>query len=616
MPDQDTITQLSSIVNELQKQTQSQQQLLAKQSQKIIDLERGSSKQVAVQQGTDTKTEYKLHILESSNYMIWKNHMENILDAKGLLQTVQGNGPVDEAREKSARALLTSALSNNNQTKVINCKTAKDIWQRLESSFENKTASEKQSLYMKFHSFKIRSVNEISDSISKIENLAARLNSLGEKTSDEHVIAVIIAALPKAFDTFKAVWKGTPEKERTLNNLISRINADIPEMLRKDLQEETALVAKHYKGQKRFRPRKFARTNEYGTNRFQKATNSDSAKGRAGGAGGQGFIQHDNSTDRGKQGKGGSGNRFYRRAAPAGNCFYCDKPGHQAKDCRKKQSDKGQTVAYMARVIDDGKIVAEGISRSSNDDEPLEGQRSVEALQVDRVIVNNNKAGPGLSTDLETINEADNTAGCCVITQHDLSTDRLVDEAKAELTVSNGTSDHGLVDEAPIGVAGHSEISPRDDNANRIVDETEPKLASAHVESRIDSREGESDHGMINEARGAAAFLASLRDKANPDRCELTHNSVPPNEPNDETIESRNLVPELFNPCNPMETCDIESPSSPKIGRNDLRRAQAMRASIDKVPLWIRDPVLDDPHSLNLAVRTTVESKEINSERD
>lgn len=180
MTDQDSITHLTSVVTELQKQTQSQQQLLAKQSQRIIDLEKTPGRQVAVHQGTDGKMEYKLHILESANYMIWKNHMENILDAKGLLQTVLGTGPIDEAKEKSARALLTSALSNNNQTKVINCRTAKDIWQRLESSFENKTASEKQSLYLKFHSFKIRSVNEVSDSISKIENLAARLNSLGE----------------------------------------------------------------------------------------------------------------------------------------------------------------------------------------------------------------------------------------------------------------------------------------------------------------------------------------------------------------------------------------------------------------------------------------------------
>ena len=32
------------------------------------------------------------------------------------------------------------------------------------------------------------------------------------------------------------------------------------------------------------------------------------------------------------------------------SCFYCEKPGHQAKDCRKKQTDRGQPSGHFKTV--------------------------------------------------------------------------------------------------------------------------------------------------------------------------------------------------------------------------------------------------------------------------
>ena len=66
------------------------------------------------------------------------------------------------------------------------------------------------------------------------------------------------------------------------------------------------------------------------------------------------------ATKDGKGGKDGKkkGNRKFKSAS-SGNCFYCDKPGHQKKECRKrladvedkeKNSDSGNKTAAVAFV--------------------------------------------------------------------------------------------------------------------------------------------------------------------------------------------------------------------------------------------------------------------------
>ena len=83
------------------------------------------------------KFDYKLHTLEKNNYIIWKPHMKNILEVKGLLSTIQQEDS-DPQKERQARALLTSALSTDNQMKVINCVSAFKIWSRLEAIYDVK----------------------------------------------------------------------------------------------------------------------------------------------------------------------------------------------------------------------------------------------------------------------------------------------------------------------------------------------------------------------------------------------------------------------------------------------------------------------------------------------
>ena len=209
--------------------------------------------QIAVVADVPQRIEYKLHTLEKSNYITWRVHMTNILEAKGLLEATQTE-LVSGSLERQARALLTSALSDDNQMKVVNCHTAYKIWKRLEATYENKSSFERENLLNKLHSYKISSGKDISNAISDMENIAAKLHLLGEKVSDESLMSAVLRALPKQFSTFITVWKGTAQQERTIENLLTRLMAEVADAE----PEERALLANQPRfgggPVKRFRP--------------------------------------------------------------------------------------------------------------------------------------------------------------------------------------------------------------------------------------------------------------------------------------------------------------------------------------------------------------------------
>lgn len=183
--------------------------------------------EVTVKASESSRGDYRMHILDSTNYTIWSQHTKNVLEAKGLLDAVKDDAKVDVNIECQARAILTSSMNADNQMKVINCKTAFKIWTRLKSIYSNTSSFQKENLLNKLHSYKISSTAEISQGISEMESIAAQLGLLNEVVSNESLMSAILRALPRNFKTFITVWKGTPAAERTIDNLLTRLMAEV-----------------------------------------------------------------------------------------------------------------------------------------------------------------------------------------------------------------------------------------------------------------------------------------------------------------------------------------------------------------------------------------------------
>lgn len=202
-----------------------------------------------------------------------------VLAAKGLVTCITG-ACQDQAKNHQAATLLASALSQQNMQRVINCTTAKEIWEALEANFENKSSTEKTMLLEEFTSFKIRSLSEVSAKIGEIQALAAKLKSFSVKIDDDLIISILLKALPESMKTWSSTWRQVNAEKPSLNGLITGIMAEIKTMKK---PESSALVA---------------RTKSNWNNK----------------TGGNSKI--DSST-----------------------CHYCKKTGHWIRDCRKKKSD-------------------------------------------------------------------------------------------------------------------------------------------------------------------------------------------------------------------------------------------------------------------------------------
>jgi len=133
---------------------------------------------------------------------------------------------------------------------------------------------------------------DMASFISKIKNLAFRLNALSTKIDNKMLISKILAALPKEYVYFVSAWESIETEKKTLDNLTARL---IGEEIRIYPKEEEKAVA--YKTSQR----KCNKCNKFG--HLAKFCRSK-------------FPDKDKSQIR---------------------CFKCNKNGHIAKYCKEEE---------------------------------------------------------------------------------------------------------------------------------------------------------------------------------------------------------------------------------------------------------------------------------------
>ena len=82
----------------------------------------------------------RIEPLGVENYATWKVRMRLILVSKGLWSAVTGEeDKVDQKQSELALALIGLSVQDFHLTTVGQCKTAKELWELLESTFQAKT---------------------------------------------------------------------------------------------------------------------------------------------------------------------------------------------------------------------------------------------------------------------------------------------------------------------------------------------------------------------------------------------------------------------------------------------------------------------------------------------
>ena len=253
-------------------------------------------------------TTHTMRKLGGKNYQLWKYQVLDILTAHDIEGMIDGSNPKPGAdadvklqkawkRDNSkAKHIITSSIDDDQMESILTCATAQEIWETLAAQHEQKSESNKVLLIQRFFDCNMASNDTVAKYITKIRNLVQALNDIGEKMSDEIVMAKILKGLPPKYSTFVTAWDSVDVSKQTLKALEERLIKQEGRMTAEDEEASAFVTAKFENKQK------------------QKADDPDVKK-----------------------------------------CYSCGIPGHFAKNCRKRHRKRGKRRENSSNVNGAGK---------------------------------------------------------------------------------------------------------------------------------------------------------------------------------------------------------------------------------------------------------------------
>jgi hypothetical protein len=158
----------------------------------------------------------KAPIFNGTNFAFWKVRMRTYLMSLGadvweVVETGYTKPTVflskDEKLEftfnaKAMNAIL-SGLAESEFVKVMNLQTAKEMWEKLISSYEENEKvkdAKLQTHRLRFEQLRMNEDENISKFFLKVDEMVNAMRGLGETIDDSHLVQKILRSLPERFN--------------------------------------------------------------------------------------------------------------------------------------------------------------------------------------------------------------------------------------------------------------------------------------------------------------------------------------------------------------------------------------------------------------------------------
>lgn len=105
----------------------------------------------------------------------------------------------------------------------MNCDSARDMWKKLESVYEQKSKTSIHLLQQKFFLYTNPPEDDIAVHIAKLQGMVQKLKDLGEVIPDSMLNTKILMTLPENLMHFQTAWESTAVAEQTIENLTNRL---------------------------------------------------------------------------------------------------------------------------------------------------------------------------------------------------------------------------------------------------------------------------------------------------------------------------------------------------------------------------------------------------------
>ena len=123
-------------------------------------------------------------------------------------------------RDKQAFSILIQLVDKPILHQIINCKTSKEIWDKLALIHQRTAVQSLYQLQETYYNMRLGENDDMATFIGKIEMLNSQIEELGARPfSEEMVISKMLSNLPAPYDTFQTMWKTVASEQQTLSNL-------------------------------------------------------------------------------------------------------------------------------------------------------------------------------------------------------------------------------------------------------------------------------------------------------------------------------------------------------------------------------------------------------------
>ncbi|KAK6137871.1 hypothetical protein DH2020_028379 [Rehmannia glutinosa] len=289
---------------------------------------------------------FQVPMLNTSNYDNWSIKMKALLGAhevwdiveKGyvepqdeatLSQTQKDNLKDSRKRDKKALYLIYQALDDDGFEKISSATTAKDAWEKLQTSHKGAEQVKKvrlQTLRGEFEALHMKESESISDYFSRVLAVSNQMKRNGEKLSDVRIMEKILRSLSPKFEHIVVIIEETKNlEEMTIDQLLGSLQAY--EEKHKKKQDSVEQLFKM-----QVKDKEESMSNErgqHGRGHFQGRDGRGRGRGHARG----GFNNNEDRREYPTSGRGRS-NRRTRYEKSQTKCYNCQKFGHYAFECR------------------------------------------------------------------------------------------------------------------------------------------------------------------------------------------------------------------------------------------------------------------------------------------
>lgn len=124
--------------------------------------------------------------------------------------------------DAAAQKIIVTTVAEQTLVYIISCVSFREMWQEINSIFENRSETAKHVLQQQWYAAAKDSEEDISTCISRIRYLAHHLSMLGNVVPNGMVVTKILMTLPPAYAHFNTAWNSTAPDQRTPENLTAR----------------------------------------------------------------------------------------------------------------------------------------------------------------------------------------------------------------------------------------------------------------------------------------------------------------------------------------------------------------------------------------------------------